>query len=103
MDEKTRKKVDEITKKLMKEGKLIEAGWITLLLTLIPPTANKEQINAMKLAFYLGCQHLYSSLVTGLDEDKEPTEEDMKKMELIHKELDVFDKELKAFLKSRSN
>lgn len=75
---------------LMQQGLIIEAGWVGFRISCFSPDAPPEQIIDMRIAFFAGAQHLFSSLMIGLDEDKEPTEEDMKKMDKIHKELDRF-------------
>jgi len=45
-----------------------------------------------------GAQHLFSSIMTILDPGDEPTEADMKRMELIAKEMAAFYEELKREL-----
>ena len=44
----------------------------------------------------MGAAHIFFSLMTAMDEGTEPTEGDLKKMELIQKELEVFNEEMKA-------
>lgn len=83
---------------LTDKGKLIEAGWIGLRLALNLEDAPKEQLEEMKKAFFAGAQHLFSSIMTILDEDKEPTEADMRRMSQISDELETFGKQLKEEL-----
>lgn len=87
--------VDEVTKRLADEGKVIEAGWISLQATVIPPTASSTQLKEMRKAFFAGAQHLYASIMSFLEEGQEATEKDLDRMALIHKELEEFVKELK--------
>lgn len=87
-----------LTKELTDKGKLIEAGWVSLRLAIFPDGASKEQLTEMRKAFFAGAQHLFSSIMTILDEDREPTETDMKRMSLIADELDKFGEELKTEL-----
>jgi hypothetical protein len=47
------------------------------------------------LAFLAGSQHLFSSIVVILDPgDEQPTEADLRKMDLIDKELRAFAREM---------
>lgn len=90
-----RKIVDEVTKQLVDEGKLIEAGWKGLQLTVLPPDASPIQLQEMRKAFFAGAQHLFASIMSFLEEGQEPTNKDLDRMTLIHKELEEFVKELK--------
>lgn len=87
----------EILKRLSVEltnkGLLIEAGWVGLQLALGLENAPKTQLEEMKKAFFAGAQHLFSSIMTILDEDSEPTEDDMRRMSLISDELEKFGKQ----------
>ncbi len=81
---------DKLCKKLIDEGKLIEAGFQGLLLAVIPENASQIQIEEMRIAFFSGAQHLFGAIMSSLDEDEEPTEEDMQRMANISEELDRF-------------
>jgi hypothetical protein len=90
----TREQRDQIataaTKALMDEGRIIEAGWIGLKIMAVPEDAPQVQIDEMRSAFFAGAQHLFASIMTGLDPDAEPTEADMKRLDLIDAELKRF-------------
>ena len=83
-----------LTKQLADEGKLIEAGWVALRLTCIPDNAPAVQLHEMRLAYMAGAQHVFSSM----DEDREPTENDLAKLDLLHKELAAFQGELELWV-----
>jgi hypothetical protein len=83
----------EVTKQLMAEGRIVEAGWQAMRITAIAPDAPPDQLQEMRMAFYAGAQHLWGSIMNGLDPDAEPTADDERKMELIQKELDTFIKD----------
>lgn len=87
----------KLTRRLMDEGKLIEAGWVSLRLACIPLNAGPDQLREMRLAYMAGAQHLFSSVLGGLEDDSEPTATDMRRMALIHVELNAFGEELKAW------
>lgn len=89
------KLVERLTKSLVNEGKIIEAGWASLRITVIPPDAPPVQINSMREAFFAGAQHLFGSIMTMLDPDAEPTDADMRRMRLIDNELKQFLREYK--------
>ena len=91
---KRRAIVDELTKRLVDDGKLIEAGWQALRAMAISRDASEAQLSDLRIAFFSGAQHVFGSMMSMLDEDKEPTEADIKRMELIHQELEEFRRQL---------
>ena len=78
------------TRELMDAGKLIEAGWIGMRIACIPDSAPADQLDEMRMAFFAGAQHLFASLCGGLDPDAEPTDADLRRMDLIDAELRTF-------------
>jgi hypothetical protein len=80
----------KLSRELVDKGKLIEAGWISLRLAAISPEAEAVQLNEMPMAFFAGAQHLFGSIMSIMDEDREPTDADMNRMSLISDELDTF-------------
>jgi hypothetical protein len=80
----------QLSKDLTTEGKLIEAGWVGLRLAAIPATAPEIQLNEMRMAFFAGAAHLFSSIMTILDPGSEATEADLGRMEKIDAELQAF-------------
>jgi biotin synthase-like enzyme len=88
--------IEEITKRLVDDGLLIEAGWVGMKMMSISDNAPKIQIDEMRMAFFAGAQHLWGSIMTVLEPDAEPTENDLKRMDLIHKELEQFLAQYKA-------
>lgn len=85
-----RKLVDELTKKLVDDGKLIEAGWQSMRLLAIPADASEVQLTEMRNAFFGGAQHLFGSIMSMLDLGSEPTTADLRRMDQIEKELQEF-------------
>ena len=95
MSEKpTREFLELLTKRLADEGKLIEAGWVGLRIAAIPLDAPEIQIQEMRNAFMAGAQHLFSSIISIMEADAEPTENDLRRMCLIDDELKLFAKEV---------
>ena len=85
-----RNDIVKITKMLNDEGKLIEAGWVGFDIMTIPETAGPVQRKEMRQAFFAGSLHLFSSIMSIMDDGEEPTYKDMKRLDMIHKELDEF-------------
>ena len=85
---------DALSKRFADEGRLIEAGWVALRVMAIPPDASEVQLREMRMAYMAGAQHLFASIMGVLDPDGEPTEDDMRRMELISDELDAFAREM---------
>lgn len=89
-----RKLATEVSKRLTDQGKLIEAGWVIFRGMTVPPDAPQIQIEEMRLAFMAGAQHLFFSIMGILDPGAEPTERDLKRMDLIDEELKRITREL---------
>lgn len=85
-----RNHLERLSRQLADEGKLVEAGWIGLRLAAMPDNAPAVQLEAMRMAFFAGAQHLFSALISALDEGDEVTEADMRRMDLINAELQAF-------------
>lgn len=90
--------LEQLSRKLADEGKLIEAGWVALRIQAIPHNAPAVQLNEMRMAFMAGAQHLFSSIMTILEDGVMETEADLTRMELIHTELETYAKELELRL-----
>ena len=93
-----RKIVDAVTNAAVDDGKLIELGFRSLLAAAYPGWQDKMmqlQYDAIREAYFAGCQHLFASIMGGLDDGTEPTEADLKRMTLIEHELNGFIEEFK--------
>lgn len=84
--------LEKLSRDLTDQGRLIEAGWISLRLMAIDPHA---QLDEMRMAFFAGAQHLFASIMTILEPGAEPTEKDLQRLGLIQAELDKFISEFK--------
>ena len=90
-----RELLDDLARKLIDAGKLIEAGWIGLRLAAVDEDASEKQLDEMRFAFFAGAQHLLGCLMGVMDEGTEPTEADLRRMSNVQKELDEFVEEMK--------
>ena len=93
--------IDRLTKELSDQGKLIEAGWVAMRLTVMAPDAPQEQVDEMHLAYMAGAQHLYASITTAMDAGEDITAADMKRMANIADELDAFAEQQLAKLSAK--
>lgn len=82
--------VNELTKRLIDDGKLIEAGFASLRIQAIPKDAPDVQITEMRLAFFAGAQHLWGTVMNVLEDGAEATDNDLRRMDLIDAELRKF-------------
>lgn len=90
----TKDQINEITGRLTDEGLLIAAGWKGFELGVVPLAAPTLQRQEMRLAFFAGAQHLFSSIMGILDPgDEEPTAKDLARMDQIAAELKRFEGE----------
>jgi hypothetical protein len=79
---------DALAKELIDRGRLIEGGFAAFAHYVIPKDAPAIQLREMQIAFMAGAEHLFSSIIGILDPGQEPTDEDLRRMDLIAKELD---------------
>lgn len=86
--------LEKLSRQLADQGKLIEAGWVGCRLKWVPKDAPDVQIVEMRRAYMAGAQHLFASIMTIMDADREPTAADLNRMDLIHKELEAFRRSL---------
>lgn len=74
--------------------KYIERGWESYMKYVMPKDAPPVQVKETRQAFYSGAAVLFWTLMMDLDEDHEPTDEDLQKMENLQKEIDAFGQQL---------
>lgn len=96
--EKLSEEIERLTKMLVDQGLLIEAGFVVFAAKMIPKDTPEVQTSRVRLAFFAGAQHLWSSVMTFLDPGEEPTEKDMQRMDNIQAELDAIAMKLRAKL-----
>jgi hypothetical protein len=94
--------LQQVTKELADQGRLIEAGWIGYRFAVMPHDAPQVQIDECKLAFMAGAAHLFSSMATILDPGDEPTDADLRKMDMIHAELQKFQEDFNNKIKKET-
>lgn len=82
--------LERLSREFTDQGKLIEAGWIGLRIAAMDPRAPADQIREMRMAFFAGAQHLYSSIMTIMDPGEEPTDSDLERVAKIDAELKSF-------------
>jgi hypothetical protein len=86
-----------LTRRLVDEGLLIEAGWVGLRIACQLEDAPKIQLDEMRNAFFAGAQHVFHSITGGLlDPGSEPTDADLRRMDQIDQELRRFITEFSA-------
>lgn len=91
------KLAEALTHKLADEGLIMRAGFAGYMGTCFPHEQPSDlQRRELEQAFMAGALHLWSSMMTFLSEDEEPTAKDMKRVELIDAELEAYGEVLKA-------
>lgn len=89
------KELRALSQKLTDNGQLIEAGWVGLRIMAIDHRAPDDQIREMRMAYMAGAQHLFSSIMSILEDGDDATDADMRRMALIDQELRAFAKSLR--------
>lgn len=85
--------LERLSRELVDKGKLIEAGWLSMRLACDLHDAPADQLREMRMAFFAGAQHLFSSIMTIMEPGSEPTDKDLERMDLIDRELREFIKD----------
>jgi hypothetical protein len=92
-----RQDAEEIAQKLSEAlvdaGKIIDGGFVGFRAIAIPERAADSEVLALRMAFFAGAQHLFSSILAVMDSDREPTARDLHRMSLIYAELETFGKD----------
>lgn len=83
------------SKRLADDGKIVESGWAALR-HLLGPQTPEIQVSEMRKAYFFGAQHLFASMMSVLDDGAEPTEQDLRRLDLIDKELKAFIDEMRT-------
>jgi hypothetical protein len=86
------KVADELAGHFVDRGRVIEIGFASMIEATYPDWKNmpKQQMKELRMAFFGGAQHLFGSIMGILDPGSEPTERDLKRMDLISHELEAF-------------
>ena len=84
-----------LLQELSDRGQIIEGGWRAYELLSGLKTASEVQRNECRKAFFLGAQHLFSSVLGMLDPGSEPTDLDLERMTKLDAELRLFLAEMK--------
>lgn len=100
-DHRVRQMIDEASKKLTDEGKLIEVGFYGYRKFVLAHDAPKIQIDECRMAFFAGAQHLFGSIMSIMDQDREPTANDLRRMDMINTELAAFAKEIELRIETK--
>lgn len=82
--------LEQLYRELTDQGRVIEAGFVSLRLAAISPAASPAQLSEMRMAFFAGAQHLFRTVMTILEPGEEPTSKDLQRMDAIDKELRQF-------------
>lgn len=88
-----RRYAQQIAENWADKGMIMEGGWRAGSY-LIFKDMTAEQTVQLRKAFFLGAEHLFSTIMMVMDPGHEPTERDLQRMSLIHKELEAFKLEL---------
>jgi hypothetical protein len=88
-----------LTQQLANEGRLVEAGWVALRIATIPPDTSASQLQALRMTYYSGAEHIFSSIVgmNDMSGSDEPTDADMHRMDLLQAEMERIRPELRLF------
>lgn len=87
--------VHHITNAAADRGSLMAIGFAAFIATAKPPIPDAD-LPRWRDAFFAGAQHLWASVFEVLDEGSEPTNRDLRRMDLIHHELTAWRDDINA-------
>lgn len=74
--------------------RVIEQGWNSYRKHVVPADAPEVQVNECRNSYYAGALILFESIFMIMDDDREPTAQDLQRMSDIQAELQEFGAEL---------
>jgi len=77
-----------VAKRLADQGQIIEGGWQAYTLLAGLDKTSQTQQDEMRKAYWHGAQHLFGCIMSLLEAGQEATENDLRRMTLIHEELE---------------
>jgi len=86
-----------LEKELADQGRLVEGGFAAFAHICFNANTPDIQKVEMRKAFFAGALHLFQSVMSVLDEDREPTPNDLAVMAKLNDELDQFARSQKMF------
>jgi hypothetical protein len=102
-DEEIQKAAKQLAEQLADKGRMIEGGWIGFMHACKIHNAPSNQLLDMRRSFVAGALHLFTTMMTVLDPGAEPTDRDLKRMDLVHAELKRFQQQFEAEIIKRKN
>jgi hypothetical protein len=75
------------------KGRLVEACWVAYSMKIVPTRECHDQVRD---AFFMGALHVFRFMIGMMEEDEEPTENDIRRMDNIANELGNFHKAFEA-------
>ena len=86
--------VQKIQQRLIDEGRPIAAGWQIYRLVLLK--LGPHETNAVaEDAFLAGCEYTFTTMIGMLEEGREPTEADFRRLDQIHAEIEQIQARMK--------
>lgn len=89
--EEVRKAAEAIQKRLLEEGHALQGGFMAY--CLVRGVSNEAVRERVRDAFMAGAESCFTSMMMGLDEGKEPTDDDMRRMSMIWSEIEAWRKD----------
>lgn len=78
---------------MIDRGKLLEEGFAAMLKFFYPGGVGEQQKRDLRMAWFLGCDHLFFGVMAASSEGSEISERDMARMAGVHDELLQFRRE----------
>lgn len=81
----------KLTKDLADQGKLVYGGWAAYEFLCLQ-NADAAKKTELRRAWFLSAEHVFTSILSFMEGDREPTEADFDKLTKLHNELIEFRK-----------
>jgi len=84
------REIAEAMKEVADKGMLVAAGFAAFRIIALNNSIDRDKIADMHTAYMAGAEHLFTTLMSILDEGEEPTKKDTDRIELIYQELQAW-------------
>lgn len=92
-NEAIRRAAEKVTKELADRGQVVEGGWRAYLI--VNNLKWGPHLEHDRKLYFLGAEHVFSSIVNFLEPGMQETPNDLKRMQKLYEEIEAFKKTLR--------
>jgi hypothetical protein len=93
---------EELTRIVADKGRLMGVGYMTFAAMFVDENTPAKTRRRMEVAFLMGAQHVWASIMNMLDEGAEPTDADLRRMDMLGREMDIVTEHLLPLVSAKA-